>query len=1001
MGVAQRLQKDHWNTHGAPSGYGLPQAAGEGDTGQWVSDLIRSHQFVGRTAELDSFERAVADARNGMPSVLLLGGDAGIGKSRLVREGATHAGATLYLGRCMHLGGDAIPLAPLADVLRQIRRASRDILDASTEFAVLGRWLAPDSRAGVDAERSHVSLFLPVLELVSHLAAPNGLAFGFEDLHWADTVTWDLLEFLARNLVDERVVLIGTYRANEISADPSARRRLGELSRLGSMRRIHLGGLDRDAVSARVADLLGEPAPTALVDEILARGQGNPFFTQELVAAHAAGIAIPAVLSDLISSDVAGLDDGTRNVVAAVAAVGRPVDQALLARVADMPEDALETAVRTGIDRQLLVVDSVTDAYRFRHALIGEVLYADLLPPQRTRLHRRIAEALHEQCADPLTRADLAGELSFHLDHAGDRDAAFVALLAAADAAQTVAPGVALRHLERAFQLWDVVDGKAAGASRSDRMWQAAELASGTVGHRRAVELARAASALEPHPRGQAFGHERLGRYLWLSGQLDDSRAEFEKAAALLSGDPGPEAPLVYAGLGQAELMAGRNESAERWCESVFDLLPDPEPDRLAWAMARRVLGVARGHLGDPEQAVALCREALAAAADAHAKALASTYLGEALLDAGRTQEAVNTTLDAVADAQLAGLDRIFGGYLDGIAAEGLTRLGRWSEADTVIDRHTPADPFPLGVLRVACAGARLAARRGERARARTFLATAHAQPCDGMHQSFLDVVTADVSLVLGEWSDAAAAAERGWSSTPVTTVLWSARFAMLSAGAAVELALDARARRDAIDIDTTITQLRKQLLEVRHAAAARTQKRVAADAAAHLAHAEASLTRLGDPDPDAWAAAAQRWRDLDDPWGMASALLHEADAAAETGAAARAATALREAHRIAGDLGANPILAQVEAVSRRRRISVDLPGRVALDATTVNRLGLTARETEVLTLVAAGQTNRQIGAELFVSEKTAGVHVSNILRKLGVTSRVDAAAVAQRLGVA
>jgi DNA-binding NarL/FixJ family response regulator len=966
-----------------------------------VSDLAGNHQFVGRSPEIDSIERAVADARNGTPSVLLIGGEAGIGKSRLIREGAAHADITLYLGRCMHLGGDSIPLAPLADVLRQIRRGSPAVADDSPEFAVLRRWLAPDSHAGLEAQRGHGSLFLPVLELVGHLAAPNGLAVGFEDLHWADMVTWDLFEFLARNLVDERVVLVGTYRANEISAEPSQRRRMGELSRLESVRRIHLVGLDRDAVCARVADLMGEPAPAEFVDDILARGQGNPFFTEELVAAHLAGVAIPAVLSDLISGDIAGLDDRTRQVLAAVAAVGRPVSHGLLANVADLGDEALETAVRAAIDAQLLVVDGVTDAYRFRHALLGEVVYADLLPPQRARLHRRVAEALQEKSAGQLTRADLAGELAFHLDRAGHSEAAFVALLAAADAAETVAPGVALRHLERAFELWDAVDATAVGARRSDRMWQAAELASGTVGNQRAAALARAGSELGPHPRGEAFGHERLGRYLWSSGHLQESRAEFEKAAALLPREPGPEAAPVFAGLGQADLMSGRYESAERWCTKVFDLVPTPDPDRLAWVMARRVLGVARSHLGEPDEAVELCREARAAAPDAHSRALASIYLGAVLLDAGVTPEAVKAALDAVAETRLSGLDRIFGGYLDALAAEGLTRLGRWPEAEAVIVRHTATEGFPLGVLRVACAGARLAARRGEADRARSFLATARAQPCDGMHRSFLDAVTAEVHLVLGEWTEAAAAAEHGWSSAPVTTVLWSARFAMLSAGAAVELALDARARRESVDVEATIAQLRGRLDDVRHAAAARTADHLTVDAAAHLAHADASLTRLTAPDPDAWAEAAQRWGDLGDLWGVAVARMHEADAAAATGEAARAATSLREAHRIAADLGAEPILAEVDAVSRRTRISVDLPTRVALDATTVDRLGLTARETEVLTLVAAGQTNRQIGAELFVSEKTAGVHVSNILRKLGVTSRVDAAAVAQRLGVA
>ena len=128
---------------------------------------------------------------------------------------------------------------------------------------------------------------------------------------------------------------------------------------------------------------------------------------------------------------------------------------------------------------------------------------------------------------------------------------------------------------------------------------------------------------------------------------------------------------------------------------------------------------------------------------------------------------------------------------------------------------------------------------------------------------------------------------------------------------------------------------------------------------------------------------------------------VREAEAAASTGAAARAAASLRQAHSIAAELGAAPLLDEIDAVSRRTRISVEAPTRVTLDESSAHSLGLTPREAEVLSLVAAGRTNRQIGVQLYVSDKTASVHVSNILRKLGVNSRVDAAAVAQRLGIA
>lgn len=963
-----------------------------------MSDRPHHADFVGRTEELAVFDRAFTSARDGVPSVVLVGGDAGIGKSTLIGEAARRAGASLQVGRCVPIGGDLIPLAPLADLLRQIRRARPEVLTESDDLARLTRWLDPTEDVRSRSDLGPGSLFAPVLELVTRLGAGDVAAVGIEDLHWADTNTWDLFEFLARNLLDAPVVLIGTYRAAEVGGHPTQRRRLAELTRVPAVHRIQVPGLGRDDVSARITALLGTTAPHDLVEEILARGQGNPFFTEELVTAHLAGEAIPAVLSDLISADVAGLDDPTRHVVDAMAVAGREMTHDLLDELVDLDEDAVERAVRAAIDAQLIVVDPASDVYRFRHALIGEVVYADLLPSQRTRLHRRLAEALRQQPLAALTRADRAGELAFHLDRAGDRSGAFIALLAAADAAETIAPGAAFGHLERAFELWDDEVAEAAGEHRGDRLWQAAELASATAGNERAADLARAAFLVGPPPQGVAFGHERLGRYLWATGQLPDAHAEFEKAAALLPDDAGPEAAAVFAGLGQAELMAGEYERSQAYCERAAALLREPAADPLAWAMARRALGLGRSHLGHPEQAVELCRESVAVAPTAQAHALATIYLCAALLDAGRNQDAVNAALDEVAQGHLAGLDYSFGGYLDAQAAEGLIRLGRWSEAEATLARHLTYETLPVGVLRVARAAAMLAARRGDGEQATRFLADAVARPTDRFHQPFVDMAAADAHLASGNWHDAAAAADESWERRPAAS-LWSARFAMVSIEAHVEQTLDALASGAPVDVGSVVTRLRGRLDQARAEVEAASGS-TALDSAAHLAQAEASLTRLSSPAPDAWSEARRCWEALGDRWWVAVATLREAETAAAAGDVDRAGRSLHEAHRMASDLGAPRLVAEAEALSRRTRLSVAAPAKVTLDDRSVERLGLTAREAEVLELVAAGRTNRQIGEELFVSEKTASVHVSNILRKLGVSSRVDAAAVAQRLGI-
>ncbi|HVJ96047.1 MAG TPA: AAA family ATPase, partial [Acidimicrobiia bacterium] len=627
-----------------------------------MADRRQQQDFVGRAAELAVFDRAFADAGRGMPTVLLVGGDAGMGKTTLVAEAAARADAALYLGRATHIGGEVIPLAPLVDLLRQMRRVSPEVV-ADT---------APRPP-------------LAVLDLITQFAPDDVVVVGFEDLHWADAMTWDLFEFLARNLIDERIVLVGTYRTDEVSEHILQRRRLAELQRIPGARRITLGGLERADVAARVSALMDDAPSAAFIDQVLARGQGNPFFTEELVAAHMAGEAIPTVLSDLISAEIADLDDRTRLVVGAIAAVGRETNHQLLRETVELNDDELEKALRNAVDANLIVVDAKTDAYRFRHPLLGEVAYAALLPPQRSRLHRSIADALGTETPALLARADRAGEVAFHLDRSGDPDAAFVAFLAAADAAHGYAPRAALGHLERAFELWDVAGEPSATVDRAARTWQAAELASSAVGNQRALELARAASQVGPPPHGAAWGHERLGRYLWLSGELDESRVEYERAADLLTDVDDAEAAAVFAGLGQAELMSAHYESAERRCEKVFELVPVAEANPEAWAMARRVLGIVRSNEGDPDAAVQLCRESVAATTSAQTRGLALIYLCVALLDAGRYQDAISTALDAVAEGGRAGLEQGFGDYFDGVAAEALMRLGRWPEADAIL----------------------------------------------------------------------------------------------------------------------------------------------------------------------------------------------------------------------------------------------------------------------------------------------------------------------------
>ena len=404
-------------------------------------------RFVGREPELSVFGRAIASASTGSPSVLLVAGDAGIGKSTLVARAAADAGVPAFIGRCVPVGGDTIPLAPLVDLVRQLHR--QQTVDAPRVAAAEALSAVLHSAGGASSV-SH-DVFTLALDLVGALGAESPVLIGVEDLHWGDLATWDLFEYLVRNLSDERVILVGTYRTEEVGRDPALRRRVAELTRVQLVERLTLTGLDRAQVAVHAAAVIGIPAPPSLVDELLRRGQGNPFFTEELVAAHLAGEAIPALLSELLEADIAALSPDARHVVGAIAAVGRETDSALLAAAVDLSEDAVETAVREALDARLITVDTAAGTYRPRHALIGEVAYATLLPSERRRLHRSIADTLQHDPRLGMQAHNTAGELAFHLDRAGEQAAAFDAMLVAADAAAPIAPAACLSHLERAL----------------------------------------------------------------------------------------------------------------------------------------------------------------------------------------------------------------------------------------------------------------------------------------------------------------------------------------------------------------------------------------------------------------------------------------------------------------------------------------------------------------------------------------------------------------------
>src|SRR6266487_1535084 len=363
--------------------------------------------FVGRSEELGRLLRVLARAEKGWPAVALVAGDAGVGKTRLLAELAGHAerqGARVLLGGCMEAGDLGLPYVPFVDAFRDLgARPGESDLVGPLAAAVpgLGLLMPRTGNGRVAAVPpgdgfERVQLFDGVLSLLVGLSELAPMLLVIEDLHWADRSTRDLVSFLTRTLRTGRVALVASYRSDDLHRRHPLRPLLAELLRVPDLERIELHPFSRGELAQHLAALGGGDLPAETVDRILARSEGNPFFAEELLAAGATrrDVALPEALADVLRDRIEALPDLAQQVLKVAAVAGRRVSHDLLVAAAGLPEAEVEQGLREAIAAQVLVTDPVTESYRFRHALLQEVVYSDLLPGERTRLHATYARLL-------------------------------------------------------------------------------------------------------------------------------------------------------------------------------------------------------------------------------------------------------------------------------------------------------------------------------------------------------------------------------------------------------------------------------------------------------------------------------------------------------------------------------------------------------------------------------------------------------------------------------
>jgi DNA-binding NarL/FixJ family response regulator len=980
-----------------------------------MADGFTSATFIGRTVEMGRLDAALDRAEQGRPQVVLLAGDAGIGKTRLLQAVADRArrrGTRVLMGASVELGDIGLAYLPVVDALRQLADdpAEAELLAGVAATAPgLGRLLPGIGPAGPVGGLAVDGLDqLQVLDAVRAVLVGRSerspVVLVLEDLHWADRATRDLVAFLARTMRSGRVTLVASYRSDELHRRHPLRPLLAELVRLPGVERLELAPFSRAELAEHLEAVAGAPLPAGQVEAVYARSEGNPFYAEQLLAAGAADAdaELPATLADVLLARVEGLSEPAQQVVRVAAVAGRRVPHRLLAQVDGGREADLERGLREAIDAGVLATDAASGSYAFRHALLQEAVYRDLLPGEQVRLHAAYASLL---AAEP---DGAAAELAHHCLASHDLVGALAASVRAAGAAESVlAPAEALRHLSGALGLWERVPDPATvtGTDRVELTLRAAAAASAAGEHQRAAGLARdAATAADAtaDPVQAARAYERLGLYLFETGRLEEAvRARAEAVELVPAEPPTPLRARVTAAMAQALVNARRRDEARRWCDEAL-LAARGAGSAGDEADALITLGMIEQY-DDPAKAGSLF-----AAARAQAAAAGNPEIElRAMYDRAEVEHQLGDLASACAafDEGVELADRTglgwsgYGIYLRRGQLRAHYRTGDWDECERLV--AAAPELTTLAVAEVVALGLGVLVARGRPAAPARLRQVGGLAGADPVLDRDVAVWEAELASWQGDLERARSAIRRGLAAAEAVEVfdqaLEAAWVCMNGLSVEADRAERARAAGDAATLADATAAGRALLERVRADA-----ERAHGTALAHDVHvrarhakAEAEWTRLqGHSDPARWQAAVEA-ASYGDVYAVARCRWRLAEALLGAGDREQAAAAARAAHETATRLGAAPLRSALAALARRGRLDLGegLPAERAL-------AGLTRRELEVLRLLVEGRSNRQIAEELFISGKTASVHVTNLLAKLGVHSRLEAAAVARRLGL-
>ncbi len=973
-----------------------------------------------------ALQRALA----GEPVTLVVGGEAGVGKSRLISELVTQArasGMRALVGGCVELDGAGIPLAPLADMLRALAaELPGDALDALLgpargEIGRLVPELADEGHAQAPTDPDPSRFLELLLGVIGRLVADRPLLLVVEDVQWADPATLDLMALLVAAPTARPLLLVCSVRSDELPRAHPFRRISARWEQQRAVERIELERLSASEVATQVSAIMGERPDGDLIDLVFERSEGIPLFVEELLGAvREGGLGpdyLPPSLRDVLLARAERLSATAQHVLRVASGGGPWVPDRLLGLVTQLPDAELYASLREAIEHQLLVVDAGGRGYGFRHALARAAIHEDLLPGEGAQLHRAYAEAMESDPGLVAPGLDGIAMLAFHWLAAHDVARALVASVRAGRvAAEATAPSAAQRHFEVALGLWSQVPDavQRAGITHPELLDAAADAAYRAGAGDRALALVD--QALEEVGYGgtleqRALLLARRASILRELGRDEEGITVLEQAAGLLPPElPSRVSAHVLGQLANAMLrvdqMARAGTIAERAVSSAEAVGAVPE-----LLDAEVTAGHAQVLCGDVETGLARVRAAGNRAAGAglpRTAARAATNLSDLLLSLARYDEAAEVADAGMAVVEQAGMARTLGAFLRGNRAEALMRAGHWKEALTALaPEGEAAGTFAAAILMLRSELHVLSGRVGEahadlreiRRHLRNTTAPQWALP--------LAATEAELARAEGDLDAAHATLSRALTGlNPAEHPRY--RWPVMSLAMRIEAERAIRARDEGLEVPGEVESRTEQLIRD----ADQIEIATLSDQG-HFALMQAEFARLRRVDETtAWEAAVSAARAMNQPFLVAYALLRHAEALVAGGDRATAAASAGEAHTLAGRLGAAPLLAEIEALIRRARLRPepataprDIDGplivKSAAEADATDRFGLTPRELEVLRLVADGCSNSQIAQQLFISRATASVHVSNILSKLGVATRVQAAALAHRRGLA